>query len=123
MKQPEEDNYIASITEDVMAVLKKKRFFERLDDLLSPVDHRVEAVRCNGDYAQTFRILSDLRFEEEDQADVIDVLESRGGCCDCEILYNASEENRLKANHWRSRAAEVPESPSHGGQANKRRLS
>ena len=31
---------------------------------------------------------------------------ARGGSSDCEILYNAVEESRLKAECWRARAEE-----------------
>ena len=43
------------------------------------------------------------------------VLMARGGYCDCEILYNAVEESRLKAEYWRARAEEVEPYDPHAG--------
>ena len=46
-------------------------------------------------------------FREKELFDVFHVLMARGGYCDCEILYNAVEDNRLKAEYWRARAEEI----------------
>jgi hypothetical protein len=41
----------------------------------------------------------------DDISDVLAVLRSKGGCCDCEVLYNGAEEGRLKTKYWKSRHA------------------
>jgi hypothetical protein len=57
-------------------------------------------------------ILAERGFPAEDLDDIFDVLRSKGGFCDCEILYNAVEESRLKAEYWKARAKELEESSS-----------
>jgi hypothetical protein len=50
--------------------------------------------------------------ERGDLSDIFEVLTSRGGFCDCEILYNAAGDNKLKSEYWRSRAAgQEPRTP------------
>jgi hypothetical protein len=44
--------------------------------------------------------------DDEDLEDILAVLHSLGGCCDCEILYNVAEESRLKSEYWIARARE-----------------
>lgn len=100
-QQPE---YVASITSDVLRVLTADGFFEALDDALCPVDDSKPAVPCRHNYENSERLLKELGFETEDLEDIFDVLRSRGGFCDCEILYNAVEASRLKAKYWRAEA-------------------
>jgi hypothetical protein len=33
----------------------------------------------------------------------IKMLDSQGGCCDCELLYDVAEFSRLKTDYWRNR--------------------
>ena len=40
---------------------------------------------------------------------------ARGGYCDCEILYNALDESRLKAEYWRARAEQIEPYDPHAG--------
>ena len=54
-------------------------------------------------------------FTQDELFDVFHVLMDKGGYCDCEILYNAAEESRLKAEYWRARAAELEPYDPHGG--------
>jgi hypothetical protein len=106
----EHDQFVDAIAADVLAVLTQKGFFESLDDVFSPRDGSSTSTVCQGDYAISERILGNLKFDEQDLSDIFQVLRSRGGFCDCEILYNAVETSRLKANYWRARAddASVP---------------
>jgi hypothetical protein len=46
-------------------------------------------------------------FRQEEIREILLVLASRGGCCDCEILFNVAEENRLKSEYWKARVAGV----------------
>ncbi len=41
-------------------------------------------------------------FEESEWSDVFHVLMEQGAFCDCEILYNAAEDSRLKARYWKA---------------------
>ena len=87
-----------------MRCLNRARFFESLDDLLCPKDDSHRRCECGGDYKLSESVLQTFGFESSELADIFNVLQSKGGFCDCEILYNASESNRLKAKYWRERA-------------------
>src|SRR3954454_983091 len=96
-----EDDFIESITPDVLGCLSQERFFEKLDDLFCPSDATVPAVRCGGHFDRSRSILrSD--FDSQEISEIVSVLESLGGCCDCEVLYNVAETSRLKSNYWRN---------------------
>jgi hypothetical protein len=100
---------ISSITPDVMTYLRRSLFFERLDDRLCPKEESRQREVCAGDYRISEQVLEALAFDGSDLQDIFNVLKAQGGCCDCEILYNAVESSRLKAEYWRSRI--------HGAQA------
>lgn len=102
-QNPEKD-YVASIASDVMAVLRTKGFFDALDEALCPLDGSRPAVPCRGNYENSERILGDLGFDADDVKDIFDALRSRGGFCDCEVLYNVVETSRLKSKYWRAQA-------------------
>jgi hypothetical protein len=104
---------ISSITPDVMTCLERERFFEKLDDLLSPSENSRERENCAGDYKLSETILRAAKFSSEDMGDIFDVLRSQGGFCDCEILYNAVESSRLKAEYWRAEANRVKSQGKH----------
>jgi Protein of unknown function (DUF2695) len=101
------DELIDSIAGDVMRVLADRGFFEKLDDRLCPVAELGTAESCEGKYEISDALLRSLGFDEQELEEIFQVLESRGGFCDCEILYSVSEANRLKAKYWRARATEL----------------
>ena len=101
----DEGDYVASIAPDVLRCLDKCKFFGELDDHLCPGDPSKSREDCRGDFGISEAILGSHGFSEEDLADVFEVLRSRGGFCDCEVLYNAFGGNRLKGEYWRARAA------------------
>ena len=106
MGQPRHDvGLITAITPDVMKCLAKWKFFERLDDRLCPADESRPAESCRGNYEISKDILRSAGVDKTDLEDIFGVLQAQGGYCDCEILFNVSESNRLKAKYWRSRAA------------------
>ena len=102
----DERELIESITPDVMNVLTATGFFAALDDRLCPADSSVAAEKCRNTYEITSSILQSKDFPDEDIQDVISVMRTHRGYCDCEILYNVVETNRLKAKHWQARARE-----------------
>lgn len=59
---------------------------------------------CGGDYKVSEAILRAAGFDSTELTDIFNVLKSRGGCCDCEALYNVAETSRLKTEYWRDRA-------------------
>lgn len=95
---------IAEITPYVMGYLERLNFFEKLDDVLSPVNSTTQAGTCNGSYESSESILLAAGCKKSDLSDVFAVLRSKGGCCDCEILYNVVESSRLKSKYWRGKA-------------------
>jgi hypothetical protein len=103
LEYPDHD-LIADITPDVMRCLVGAKFFEALDDLLCPADGSHSRQSCHGDYRHARATLLTRGFREDELFDVFHVLMARGGYCDCEILHNAVEESRLKAEYWRARA-------------------
>jgi hypothetical protein len=109
MRDPEQDDaeFVNDIAPDVMRVLAADRFFERLDDLFCPLDPSIPAAKCGHGFENSLRILRELGMDSDDVDDVIAVLHSKGGCCDCEVLYNVAEECRLKAQYWKAKALEL----------------
>ena len=100
------DSIIRDITPDIMKNLEKKGFFDELEELVfnSGEDGLVS---CNHDFAHSTALLVKARYTEEDRRDIFAVMKSRGGFCDCEILYNTLEESLPKERYWKARAAEL----------------
>jgi hypothetical protein len=111
----QDEDFIASITPDVMRSLTTKGFFAALDDVLSPVDEAAAPVACRGDYENAKRILLGLGFDAVALDEILEVLMNRGGFCDCEILYNTAEASRLKAKYWRAQVNGGSSSLTHHG--------
>jgi hypothetical protein len=101
MESASDDDLISSIVPDVMKCLGRCGFFEKLDGILSPEDNSIPTHGCDGTYRLSESILIAAGFERAD----LDMLRSKGGFCDCEVLYNVAETSRRKANYWPSRAA------------------
>ncbi len=95
---------ISSIAADVMKCLVRSDYFTKLDDLLSPRDNSNLPQICDGTYKISELILLASGFERADLADIFGVLHSRGGCCDCEVLYNVAESSRFKTKYWRKQS-------------------
>ena len=94
MDSCKDSDLVASITPDVMTCLRRANFFERLDDALCPEQDPDKREVCGGDYKISRRILEAGGFDSQDLEDIFSVLKARGGCCDCEILYNVAESSR-----------------------------
>jgi Protein of unknown function (DUF2695) len=105
MQSSSDDELISSIAPEVMKCLGRCKFFERLDDLLSPEGALTPAPSCVGTFQLSESILNEAGFDRGELDEILAVLQSKGGFCDCEILYNVAETSRLKANYWRSQAA------------------
>lgn len=99
--------YTDDIASDVIGVLEKLQFFEKLDDHFCPVEDPEKRVACHsGSFSVSEQILRDLGMGSDDLDDIFAVLRSRGSCCDCEILYNVVEQSRLKARYWKAQHAQ-----------------
>jgi hypothetical protein len=97
------EDFYESIANDVLAVLVRKRYFEFLDARLCPPDGS-RAEKCAHDHALSIALLIELGFNDADREDILGVLQSKGGCCDCEILYNVAPESRLRERYWKAQA-------------------
>jgi hypothetical protein len=106
---------IADITSDVMRALLGAGIFGALDDVLCPAKASSLRQPCHGDYRHARAVLLARGFHENELFDVFHVLMARGGYCDCEILYNAVEVSRLKAEYWRARAEQIEPYDPHRG--------
>ena len=98
-----DEELVNLIAADVMAVLAAQRFFEFLDDALCPLASNQSAAACDGTHSITTGILIDCGFDSDAISDVVNVLRSKGGCCDCEVLYNTVPESRLRSRYWTSK--------------------
>jgi hypothetical protein len=105
MDSDPDSQFISSIAPDVMRCLERADFFTKLDDLLSPMSDSNLCKTCDGTYRISESILLESGFDRADLADIFDVLRSKGGCCDCEVLYNVAESSRLKSKYWREQSA------------------
>lgn len=106
LEYPDEE-IIKEITPDVLEVLRKSRFFEALDDKMSPENNAISPEPCHGDFRLTKQILEERGFsrrsEIDEVSDICHTLMFQGAYCDCEVLYNVAEESRLKAKYWNNR--------------------
>jgi hypothetical protein len=100
-----EDHYVANIAPNVLDSVRGSRIFESLDDLMSPADPKIQSRPCQHDYSMLMHALNCAGYSDEDREDVVLVLQSLGGCCDCEILYNVAEDSRLKSRYWKTKAS------------------
>jgi hypothetical protein len=95
------------IAPNLIGYLEREHFFKRLSVLFCPLDESKTCVQCQHNFEYSIRILQEIGMDPIEIDEVIAVLESRGGCCDCEILFNIVEEGRLKAEYWKSKASEL----------------
>jgi hypothetical protein len=98
-----DEQVIREITDDVNRCLLCSGFFRRLDDLMCPEDAAQAPAPCHGDFRLARAALAESGFRPEEYFDVLHVLMAQGGYCDCELLYNAGPDNRLKARYWKDR--------------------
>ena len=98
-----DQTFADSIADTVLAVLERERFFERLDDRFCPRASMERRAECGHSFQISTQILENIGMDQEEIEDVLAVLRSRGGCCDCEVLYNVAKESRLRAEHWKAR--------------------
>lgn len=101
---PDED-LIAAIKPNVLALLQRCGFFTKLDELLCPTDADSHRQECSGDFHHSRLVLKTCGIPEPDWSDVFHVLMGEGAFCDCEVLYNIASESRLRADYWRSSRA------------------
>lgn len=101
---PDEDS-LAEIRADVLAVVQKSGFYQLLDELFYSAK-KSNTILCGGDFKQSKEILRKRGFTESELDDVFNVLMNEGAFCDCEILYNVAPESRLRSEYWQARHRE-----------------
>jgi hypothetical protein len=89
-----------------MGALQEKAFFAALDEMFCPKSSATQAQTCSGDFRYAKQALQLCGFEESEWSDVFHVLMEQGAFCDCEILYNAATESRLKTQYWQRKSHE-----------------
>ncbi len=105
-----DEQYIAEISSAVLNVLRKRKFFQALDDILAPVSSKAES--CHGDFRHSKKVLKRIGLTtSDDWSDVSGVLQAHGGFCDCEVLYNVADQSRLASNYWKSKHEELTKKP------------
>jgi hypothetical protein len=116
---PEAENEIAnSIAPDVLGVLEITRFFERLDERFYSLKDAKVLEQCTGTHEVSVQILQNMQMDADEIRDVLEVLKSRGGCCDCEVLYNVANESNFRSDYWKARArGENPRTPHSSAQS------
>ncbi len=103
LEHPDE-RVVGEIAPNILRVLEGVGFFSELDEMLFPEDLSKPGRLCHGNFENAKKILNAKGFGPDEHFDVFHVLMARGGYCDCEILYNAVESSRLKANYWKAKA-------------------
>jgi hypothetical protein len=101
IQYPDEE-LIAAIKPEVLKTLQAYGFFTALDELLYPNPAGSSRRECSGDFRHSKHVLEKCGIAQPDWSDVFHVLMDEGAFCDCEVLYNAAPESRLRAHYWRS---------------------
>lgn len=96
------DELVEAIAPDILRCLRRDEFFVKLDTLLCPENKKARPKKCMGDFALSQQVLKACGYDSLERTEIVAVLKSRGGCCDCEVLYNVAEKSRLKAKYWRT---------------------
>ncbi len=76
------ERLVEHIGPDVLRVLQKLRFFELLDDRYCPQGDSKMPAKCEHSFEISAEILRRLGMARDDISDVLEVLHSKGGCCD-----------------------------------------
>jgi hypothetical protein len=97
---------IGSIAPFVLGCLEQRSFFSELEKRVWPEgpDGRRD---CDHSLDHTLSILRTYDWQEEDCTEVLLVMQSRGGCCDCEIMLNVAPDCQARERHWKRKAARL----------------
>ncbi|WP_263410736.1 DUF2695 domain-containing protein [Terriglobus tenax] len=100
------DQFVEDIAPDVMAVLERQNFFSQLETEIYPTG-KMEESRCIHDFSVSLRLLTNLGHDKDAQEDVLSVLRSKGGFCDCEAVLNAAPESEVRKAYWMAEHAKL----------------
>jgi hypothetical protein len=100
------DGAIESIAPFVLGCLEQRSFFPELEKRVWPEgpDGRRD---CNHSFDHTRAILQTYDWSEDDFTEVLLVMESQGGFCDCEIMLNVASACAFREEHWKQAAVEA----------------
>ena len=98
-----DEEYIENISSFIMEALEKTKYFKKLDTLMLPLNPFKKEKKCYGDFALTKKILAESNFDENKIFDICHLIMSKGGYCDCEVLFNVSETSRYRKKYWKKR--------------------
>jgi hypothetical protein len=99
--------HVSGTVPNVKGFLEREHYFKRLGELFCPTDPSKTCVECQHTFEYSVRILEEMGMDPHEIQGVIGDLNSRGACCDCEILHNVVAEGRLKAEYWKAKASEL----------------
>lgn len=100
------DQFVEDITPDVLGVLERQNFFSLLEAEIYP-SAKLDESRCLHDFSASLRILAGLRHDSAAQEDVLSVLRSNGGFCDCEAILNVAPESKVRKAYWMAEHAKL----------------
>jgi Protein of unknown function (DUF2695) len=101
------DEFIESIAPDVLRCLQRRNFFERLEGNVFPEGPGSRGT-CDHSYRHLISLMEAEAWPDKDhREDVFDVMRSKGGFCDCEIIYNVAPESQVREHYWKRRASEL----------------
>ena len=100
---PEEgfDEFVESIAPDVLACLDRDGFFRKLEQKVWPDGPKV----CDNTFANTLALTAAGGYGSEEQEDILDVVRSKGGFCDCEVMLNVAPNCEARERHWKKVSA------------------
>ena len=101
---PDDQELGDDIAPYVLESLNQMRFFQLLEARVFPEGDSGPR-RCDNSYIHAETILTKLGFTDEEREDIVTVCKSRGGFCDCEILWNVDDrDDSPRARYWKSKA-------------------
>jgi hypothetical protein len=102
-----DEEYIAGVEPFIVKALEKIEFFKKLDNQMLPLNPFKKAKKCQGDFTLTKSILIKNNFKENEIFDICHMLMSKGGYCDCEVLYNVADVSKFRKKYWKKRLKEI----------------
>jgi len=103
----DESDLIGSISDNVIQSLDNRDLFDRLERMVWPDGPDGQKV-CDHTFRHLQTLMDADNFPERDyREDVFDVMRSRGGFCDCEIMLNVAPNCEFRERYWKQRTAEL----------------
>jgi len=102
------DGTIESIAPFVLGCLEQRSFFSELEKRVWP-EGLAGRRDCEHSFDHTLSILRTYDWPEEDYTEVLLVMQSRGGFCDCEIMLMQLPILKRGARHWKRAATSLEE--------------